>query len=433
MNESVRLREHPLRSRLHEEVHWQPYEPVTVPADALFVVATDVSPEKERAWLDRLSRALGAPKVEPDAVGTWRLAGSGWRLAMQRHVECSRYLFLFEQPKESDPFAHPLWSRMPAEVRSAMPGTVLTAARFALRPAPAELDDAALTRTARSLFPENLMGGLFGRSSSAVFTDLSIDSEGLVRYLVYTRAESPLQNGRLLGRLMDIEAYRLLALLALPDASHLLDELPELEKEFRRVASEIAEARQTSDEKALEDLLALGLKVEHYMSAQARRIKASHAYFLQIERRMRELDEQPLAQIQPLSVYLNRRLEGARETIADVGTWMEQLSSRIGAVSGLLRTRVNVHQERQSQELLSAMNRRFSLQLRLQQAAELLSVAIFTYYSTHLLADVAEFAAGLMHTHVENLAVRGIAAPFFAGGAIWWLLRRRQRISGAGD
>jgi len=46
---------------------------------------------------------------------------------------------------------------------------------------------------------------------------------------------------------------------------------------------------------------------------------------------------------------------------------------------GLLRTRVEISRERQNQQLLTSMDRRARLQLRLQQAVEGLSVAAISY------------------------------------------------------
>ncbi len=426
---------HPLRQRLNSEIHWLPYEPVDLPAVAAFILVTDVQEEQEHRWIQHLA-SLEKHVTMHTTDGVQWLRGERWRASIQRHVETSRYLFLAENKEGDgypcdDPFAGSIWNRLPAEAMDTIPGQVLTAAKFVLHPS-AETEASSWVSFARNIFGRQLVGSYVGRSESALFSDFMPDDDGFIRFLIFSRARTPEQHGRLLGRLLDIEAYRMLALLGLPAANRLLAELPQLEIEFQRLSNEIS-AQKTADEQALQDLLALGLKVERHLSENARRFTASKAYFELLERRLEALETKPFEAIPPVKPFLTRRLESARDTIHDVGHWLEQLSGRIGALGELLRTRVSVRQEEQNQQLLSALNRRFSLQLRLQQAAELLSVAIFTYYSTHLLADLIAFLGGLAHMEINELTVRGISAPLLAAGAIWWLLRRRRSHPPASD
>jgi uncharacterized membrane-anchored protein len=98
------------------------------------------------------------------------------------------------------------------------------------------------------------------------------------------------------------------------------------------------------------------------------------------------------------------------------------LSERVSRMSNLLRTRVDFQQEQSSQALLTAMNKRQGMQLKLQTTVEGLSVAAITYY-----------IAGLVHYMAEGLQAKGliadpamataVAVPFIAL-AIWWITRR---------
>jgi len=97
----------------------------------------------------------------------------------------------------------------------------------------------------------------------------------------------------------------------------------------------------------------------------------------------------------------------------------------------MLRTRIDVQHEKQNQEMLAAMNRRFQLQLRLrlrlQQAAELLSIAIFTYYTVNLLDYVAQEVAVLSDMPLESLLVKAVSAPLLAITAYLFIRRMRAK------
>ena len=97
---------------------------------------------------------------------------------------------------------------------------------------------------------------------------------------------------------------------------------------------------------------------------------------------------------------MERRLAPAMATCQSVAARQADLSTRIARRSALLRTRVDIELERQNQELLTQMNRRASLQLRLQETVEGLSVVAITYYGSQL---VQYLAKGLQKSLVPAL------------------------------
>ncbi|MEY3993846.1 MAG: hypothetical protein RLZZ113_951, partial [Pseudomonadota bacterium] len=82
--------------------------------------------------------------------------------------------------------------------------------------------------------------------------------------------------------------------------------------------------------------------------------------------------------------------------------------------------------ESQQQELLSSMDRRAKLQLRLQQTVEGLSIIVMTYYATGLLQYVAK---GLKEYGVplDPDQVGLISVPTIAIGLLWYLTVRRRK------
>ena len=422
-HESLGIPLHPEFGRIHAEAHRPAYEPIEPPARLLFLLLHGASREDELAhWSALAGDRLAGAEAPRDAL---RLADEDWTLHIQRHVESTRYLFSVPPASDADdPFGTDPLARLPEAWIAGIPGRLLLALDLACVPRAGRSDEEMLALARRSLGPR-LAGGRVGRMGSAAFAALSLRA-GTGRMLVFAGSSSPHQTGRLVGRLLDVESYRTLALLGWPEARGLLGGLPEIEAELQAVAGRLARPG-VQDEAVLHQLLDLGLGIERRLSQHTLRFSATQAYCEVLERRLRELDEKPIGPVPTLASTLRRRLDGVRDTTASVARWLAELSRRAGALGDLLRTRVSIRQEAQQQELLTTMNRRFALQFRLQRMAELLSVAIFTYYASHILEDVATAAGLLEGLGWTPAQVRAASAPLLAGLAIHWLLRARRR------
>ena len=105
----------------------------------------------------------------------------------------------------------------------------------------------------------------------------------------------------------------------------------------------------------------------------------------------------------------------------------EALSARIERAGSLLRTRVDIAREEQNQQLLTAMDRRSKLQLRLQQTVEGLSVAAIAYYMVglagYLLKPLATVWPGLKTEWITAALIPIIAFAVWRG-----VTRIRRRI-----
>jgi uncharacterized membrane-anchored protein len=89
---------------------------------------------------------------------------------------------------------------------------------------------------------------------------------------------------------------------------------------------------------------------------------------------------------------------------------------------------VDVAVEAQNQEVLSSMNRRAAMQLRLQQTVEGFSVVAITYYAvnllTYLLTPVAEGFG------IDKVYVAAVSAPVVLIAVFTFVRRMRKRLSG---
>lgn len=419
------------RHALNDELHIHPYEPLTPPERVLYL-AVLVSP-KERACendhLSKLADQMGG--AEASLRGNQvRYNFGALRLKVERHQEFTRYKFVFhsDQALDTEPFDLSVSSLLPDGWLGNIPGRTLTALDISVLPCRNEdAQNKVIDRYASHFDSSSFTASQVGRSKGMVMTDFAIREDGLMRMLVLTRATLPSQNGRLLLRLIEMETYRMLALMALPDARQLLSQLPEADQKLTQLTQAIAQGDGMDDEVLLEELTSLAANVEQLVAANYRRLSASRAYFDLVFKRLQDLHEQPVEKVPSIGGILARRLEPARTTCESVSRWLDQLSQRVAHASDLLRTRIEVRHERQNQELLTAMNKRFQLQLRLQQAAELLSVAIFTYYSVNLVAYVVEEGQVIMGMETDPLLIKSILAPLLAGTALFFLFRMRKK------
>jgi uncharacterized membrane-anchored protein len=229
-------------------------------------------------------------------------------------------------------------------------------------------------------------------------------------------------------RLIEIETYRMMALLGFPLARSRGSELTRMGDRLTGVTQRMTEIRALDDERELlVDITALSADVERVAAETTYRFSASAAYHELVERRLEELREERLEGFQTFKEFLERRLTPAMRTCDAVRERLATLSRRVTRAGQLLRTRVDIQVEGQNRDVLASMNRRAKLQLRLQETVEGLSLAAITYY-----------AVGLVHYGLEGLAatgwhlpvhlVTGLSVPVIAAAVFLIVRRVRKQI-----
>ena len=122
---------------------------------------------------------------------------------------------------------------------------------------------------------------------------------------------------------------------------------------------------------------------------------------------------------------MERRLAPAMETCTSVAARQEALAARLNRSNDMLRTRVNLAQERQTQSVLDSLNRSASRQLRLQQAVEGLSVVAISYYGVGLAGYALKALKGAGIDLPVDL-LNGLSLPLIAG-TVWLVTHRLHR------
>ena len=230
--------EHPQREKLTNEVHSRP--PAEVPGPMicthLALLTGENGFEGERIHLRELAALFGAKA--PEKFGNHLVLELGNRkLVWERHTEFSTYTFfeyLSENRKPEEAFAHPPLSALPENWKEKLSGELLVAINLAVVSAPAEEIDPHLN----TLFdPQRLIGARVAGGAAAAWTDFTLHEDGLSRILIANQSLKPGRMGRLVQRLLEIETYRMMALLAFPLARALAPEISNMEQELARIAT----------------------------------------------------------------------------------------------------------------------------------------------------------------------------------------------------
>src|SRR5690554_3632086 len=324
---------------------------------------------------------------------------------------------------EDEPFASDTLSYIPKDWLAAMPGKLVVALNLVF------IDQEPSEEELRWFEGQRVSGSYIADEKAQVWTSFKLHSDGFGRILVSNRNLTSYQSGHLVQRLFELETYRLMSLLALPIARQTGRELHETEESLTRLHDSIADIEVEYDERQLlQELSLLAADVERRRSNTNYRFSAAVAYHDIVVDRLNQLRETPIDGMQSLREFLERRLTPGIKTCNSVRDRLEDLSRRITRTTSLLRARVDLTIQEQNQDLLSSMNRRSQLQLRLQQTVEGLSVVAISYYLVSLLGFVYQ---GLNSAGVDidvNLA-KGVSAPIVVGGVYYAVRRIRAYIT----
>ena len=416
------MKEHALRRALHNEVHARPPEPMMAPlAISHVVMVTDAAARAaSRAHLLQLLRDHHLP-VPDDHANHLRVDGGAWRLRWELHTEFVTWTFMADAPEglpKTDAYGLALQS-LPQQWLKDLPGECLARINLWAKRTDNLQDREELHQQFRE---DSMVACQLVDGEATLHTDFQIGPDGCSRMLLRVGQLSLRRLGRLVQRLLEIETYRMVALLGLPMARAAAADLALAEQELADLALAIRSAHHDEEAQLLDRLTRLAGQVESAYASQHSRFSASRAYFELVDRRIQDIRETRITGYQSIGEFMDRRLTPARSTCEWVARRQTALSERVSRMSSLLRTRVDFQQEQSSQALLTAMNRRQGMQLKLQATVEGLSVAAITYYITGLMHYVAEGmqAKGWIQ---DPTLVTALAVPVIAL-VVWWFTRR---------
>jgi uncharacterized membrane-anchored protein len=425
------LTDHPQRSALTAEVHARPYARLEAPERVTYVamLSGEGGAAEDHAHVGALFERFDQPS--PAAGATHAMADFGaFRFKWERHSEFSSYSFFRHGAQDDALFSRTAIDEVPQDWLDGLPGKLLVALRVELLSS--EAPEPGVEALA-GLFPvANFAGSLVAGGAAKAWMDFAMDRDGYGRALVHDRSLRPRQAGRMVQRLCEIDAYRMMALLAFPLAKSVGLEVSRGRDDLTAITERLGGIADLADERRLlDELTGISASVEKVATATAYRFGAARAYYALVRRRVEELREQRIEGTQTIGEFMERRLSPAMRTCEAVAERIDRLSTRVARASDLLRTRVDIEVEAQNQKLLSSMERRARLQLRLQQTVEGLSVVAISYYLVGLVAYLAK-AAKSRGLPVDSDLVAGLAVPAVLL-VVWLGVKRIRRIvAGAG-
>lgn len=417
--------QHPLRARILGELHARPTRPLNSPIRILHLGFSVDSGQAEvdRQFLTKACVERGLPGPDPQ-TRQFRIQFPGAVLIWERHSEFVTHSWEFAGDETSAPFSPSPAALMQKIQMLPQPGPLLVAADLNMISGDADPDAVA------ALFaPQQAVIAEANAGRALIATDFAPDTFGFVRLFIANRSAPPLSAGRIAQRVLEIETYRNLALLGLPEAQSLAPSIRRIEQELPRLLDEMTQATGVEQNRHLLDALTgLAAELEVGAAASLYRFGATRAYNDLVLSRLEALQETKLADYSDWSGFLARRLQPAIRTCLNAEERQANLSRKLARAAELLRTRVNTEVESQNAQLLRQMSDRAHAQLRLQQTVEGLSVAAITYYISSILHHLFEGAheAGL---HVDATVATAVCIPFIAV-SVWAMVRRIRKKHG---
>ncbi len=429
LSASPALKFHPHHGTLMAEAHARPSVDLPCPAMVSRITCLLEEPEERdaaRTHIEALCNRFMLPLPPAESRRHFVDAGS-WSMVWEGHTEFVSYTFY--QTETADPgFVRNALSSVPADWLADIPGKVIAAAHIALLTVKRETS--GIERQAREAFGSSEI--VLTRTSggfATVATDFRSGPDGFLRILVSDHGMKDSHRGRLAQRLLEIDAYRMAALLGLPEARSAMARLQNLEERMEAITARIVAigAKGTSDRDLLAELSEIAGETEELGARTSFRFEASRAYYAIVTDRIERLREEVIDGHQRLTAFMQQRLAPAMRTCDSVRSRREALATEVSRAIQLLATRVEIAVSEQNARLLTSLDQRSELQLRLQETVEGLSVVAITYYAAGLVSYVAKAAEDAGMALSPTLLTAG-SVPVIAFLAWMGLKRMRQRL-----
>ncbi len=427
MQIQTRPHQHPQRVALHNEIHARPPEAMEAPLAISHIVMVCNAAQRE-ASRDHVAALLRDHHLPlPDGHSThFRMEVGPFRIRWEMHTEFVTWTFMVALTGDrlNDATQEPgrAIDSVPQAWCAALPGECLSCLHLWVLPVNTFSTYSTSPLIKHVLNEDTLVASTVADGLGQIYTDFTIHADGFSRLFLFAGNLSPRRLGRLVQRLLEIETYRMAALLGLPAAREASSALASAERELAELAQFVRSATREDEPLLLDRLTKLAGEVESQHAATHSRFSASSAYFELVDKRIDDIGETRLGNMQTIRDFMDRRLTPARSTCEWSTRRQDALSQRVSRISNLLRTRVEIEQQQSSQALLATMNQRQGMQLKLQSTVEGLSVAAITYYIVGLISYLAKGAHGIGWPWSPETTA-ACAIPFVAVG-IWWSLRR---------
>lgn len=258
-------------------------------------------------------------------------------------------------------------------------------------------------------------------------TDFVPDQDKFVRFEFSAQKLSPLRRSIMLRRILEIETYRSMVLLALPLARETAPALRMAEAELTRLVDGLSELATLDEVKdRLYALHALFVRAGQISEKIDYRFSASKAYGTILRHRLEKIREQALGHGLSISSFVENRVDPALATCEAMEKRLATLSEKLARAIDILDVRISLDIQIQNTAVLETIAETAKSQFKLQHMVEGLSTIAITYYFLGIIGYALAGPLGFLGW--DKNWVISILAPL-ALVAVWLGLRSiRKRV-----
>lgn len=258
-------------------------------------------------------------------------------------------------------------------------------------------------------------------------TDFVPDRDKFIRFEFAAGGLTPLRRAITLRRIIEVETYRTMALLALPLARETGPDLRAVETELTALVEGLSELTTTEDvQQRLHGLHDLSVRSGQISEKLGYRFAAAYAYGTILNSRLEKLREQTMGQGSSLSSFIGNRVDPALATCHAMDKRLAVLSDKLARAIEMLNVRISLDMQIQNKAVLETIAETAKSQFRLQHTVEGLSTIAITYYFLGILGYALEGPLAILGWN-KTWAI-SIAAPVALIG-VWFALRAiRKRV-----
>ncbi len=371
---------HQDRLRAHQELHARPFPVMAFDAHLALMCVKASTQTSADVWQWLSEKVIELPKQ----IEAWQSSGDFW-IRVEPHTEFISIVWLSDH---ANPWDDEWMSRAPTAIL--VLSEMVPSAR-----------EQVMARSVVSHLAEGdlLIGG-----------DLLPGADGVTRWS-YAFADAPdaIQRGKSLQMVMEVETYRVLALIRMDQIRAVHPQLQQISSSAGSVSLE-GESRQM-----LEELEYAEARLDAIWQQINWRVGACRAYYDLVFQRLNDLHEGPVEQCIPLGRFLGRRMTPAIKTAETILRRQQELSNQVSHKANLLRTRMQLDlQEQHAHQVIR--------QTRLQSTVEGLSVVAISYYALGLIsAAVVPLVPSAYAKGVKAALVPAVVL------GVWWVLRQVKK------
>ncbi|WP_113405324.1 DUF3422 domain-containing protein [Rhizobium sp. SYY.PMSO] len=224
-----------------------------------------------------------------------------------------------------------------------------------------------------------------GGGAAQICSDFRVRPDETSRIVLFNKELNAYRLGRMVRRIYEIETYRSMALLGLPEARRLAPRLDAFDSKLVELTDRNLATSSSEHKALLDEITGLSSQIISAAAATRNRFGATAAYAQIVEERIAELREAHVDGFQRFGVFVARRFKPAIRTCAATAVRLDRLSHATMHLIDLLQTRIQVEIEYQNLVQIQAMADRAATQVKIQRAVEGFSIIAISYYLLSLL------------------------------------------------